>query len=243
MLTLLPSQGINDDIRITISHVPFIVEENGQSARSDIEEIRKSLPDGWGVYETVEGRLLFRYWDGKDKCLKSTWKSPCHNNLNESSWETQKNITFKPKFEALSYTWGLNADPQIVYVLDQDQTNNDDSNMENQEEQQLELTENLAGALKDLRYSDDSRTLWVDAICINQQDLTERNEQVLRMRDLYKHADRVVVWLGPTSRSSALALSTVEHISKQVEFAGNRLLPAPNAAEPEWYRAAHSSNY
>jgi hypothetical protein len=80
--------------------------------------------------------------------------------------ETQKNITFKPKFEALSYTWGLNADPQMVYVLDQDQTNNDDSNMENQEEQQLELTENLAGALKDLRYSDDSRTLWVDAICL-----------------------------------------------------------------------------
>jgi len=233
LLTLLPSQGIDDPIRITISHVPFIVEEKGPSARPDIEDIERSLQDGWRVYETVEGHLIFRYWDGKDNCRKSTWKSPCHSD--ESSWETQKSITFEPKFEAISYTWGSNADPQMVYVLDQDQTN--------QEEQQLEITANLASALMDLRYTDRSRALWVDAICINQQDLTERNEQVLRMKDLYKQADRVVVWLRPTSTSSALALSTVEHIGKQVEFAGNKLLPAPNAAEPEWYRAPHSLPY
>jgi hypothetical protein len=241
LLTLLPSQGIDDPIRITISHVPFIVEENGPSARPDIEEIRRSLPDGWNVNETMEDRLLFCYRDRKDQCWKNTWKSPCHNN--ELSWETQQNITFKPKYEALSYNWGSHADPQKAYVLDQDQTNNDDTDMENQEEQQLEITENLAGALKDLRYSDDSRTLWVDAICINQQDLTERNEQVLRMKDLYKHADRVVVWLGPYSRSGALALSTLEHIGKQFENAGDMLFPAPNATEPEWYRPEHSLPY
>jgi hypothetical protein len=163
LLTLLPSQGIDDPIRITISHVPFIIEENGLSARPDIEEIRKSLPDGWQVFETMEDRLLFRFWDRKDLCWKTTWKSPCHNN--ESSWETQQNITFKPKYEAFSYNWGSHADPQKAYVLDQDETNNDDTDMANQEEQQLDITENLAGALKDLRFSDDSRTLWVDAIC------------------------------------------------------------------------------
>jgi hypothetical protein len=237
LVTLLPSQGIDDPIRITISHVPFIVEEKELSARPDIEEIGRSLPagweEGWSVYETVEGRLLFRYWDEKDKCRKSTWKSPCHSD--ESSWETQKSITFEPKFEALSYTWGSNADPQMVYVLEQDQTH--------QEEQQLELTANLASAFKDLRYTDRSRALWVDAVCINQQDLTERNEQVLRMRDLYKHAGRVVVWLGPSARSGALALSTLEHIGKQCELAGQRLLSSPNATEPEWYLAEHSLPY
>jgi hypothetical protein len=123
LLTLLPSQGMDDSIRITISHVPFIVEEKGPSARPDIEEIRRSLPDGWSVFESMEGRLFFSSWDGKDS-WKTTWKSPCHNN--ESSWETQQNITSKPKYEALSYNWGSHADPQMAYVLDQGQTNNDD---------------------------------------------------------------------------------------------------------------------
>jgi hypothetical protein len=85
---------------------------------------------------------------------------------------------------------------------------------------------------------------WYDALCINQQDLTERNEQVLRMRELYKHADRVIVWLGSSSRSGSLALSTLEHVGKQFEFtAGNMLFPAPNATEPEWHRPEHSLPY
>jgi hypothetical protein len=67
LLTLLPSQGVDDPIRIIISHVPFIVEEKGPSARPDTKEIRRSLPDGWSVFETMEGRLFFSYWDGNAK--------------------------------------------------------------------------------------------------------------------------------------------------------------------------------
>ncbi|RYP46365.1 hypothetical protein DL768_007428 [Monosporascus sp. mg162] len=38
--------------------------------------------------------------------------------------------------------------------------------------------------------------LWVDAICINQQDVLERNQQVARMGILYRNANFVLSWLG-----------------------------------------------
>jgi hypothetical protein len=38
--------------------------------------------------------------------------------------------------------------------------------------------------------------LWIDALCINQESVSERNAQVAIMRDIYKAAKRIVVWLG-----------------------------------------------
>lgn len=58
---------------------------------------------------------------------------------------------------------------------------------------------NLAGALRCLRRlngPDSSRLLWIDALCINQDDLDERARQVKLMGDIYFRATRVTVWLG-----------------------------------------------
>ncbi|TGO53831.1 hypothetical protein BCON_0117g00240 [Botryotinia convoluta] len=38
--------------------------------------------------------------------------------------------------------------------------------------------------------------LWADALCINQEDLIERNQQVSIMHQIYKHASRILVWPG-----------------------------------------------
>ena len=56
---------------------------------------------------------------------------------------------------------------------------------------------NLENALRRLRWLREPRTLWIDAICINQDDLDERAQQVMLMRKIYSKADRVLVWLGP----------------------------------------------
>ncbi|KAF2106705.1 heterokaryon incompatibility, partial [Lophiotrema nucula] len=47
-----------------------------------------------------------------------------------------------------------------------------------------------------MRYSDRDQLLWIDAMCINQHDNTEKGTQVQMMRDIYMKASRVVVWLG-----------------------------------------------
>ncbi|KAK8115627.1 hypothetical protein PG984_012129 [Apiospora sp. TS-2023a] len=58
------------------------------------------------------------------------------------------------------------------------------------------VTKNLATALTYLRNESYARNLWVDAICINQNDLDERSTQVAQMGAIYRTARRVISWLG-----------------------------------------------
>ncbi|KAF7186847.1 Heterokaryon incompatibility protein 6, OR allele [Pseudocercospora fuligena] len=47
--------------------------------------------------------------------------------------------------------------------------------------------------------------VWMDAVCINQRDVSERSQQVAIMKDVYSRADRVLIWLGEEDESSATA--------------------------------------
>jgi Heterokaryon incompatibility protein (HET) len=60
----------------------------------------------------------------------------------------------------------------------------------------VEVRENLWWALSHLRLESESRSLWVDAICINQKNISERNHQVSQMEQIYSRASRAVAWLG-----------------------------------------------
>jgi len=74
---------------------------------------------------------------------------------------------------------------------------------------------NLHAALKYLR-SSGSRTVWVDAICINQEDEAEKMQQIRKMGRIYGQASTVLVWLGPAYLNSDLAIETVRHLSEVV---------------------------
>ena len=54
---------------------------------------------------------------------------------------------------------------------------------------------------------------WIDALCMNQGDIEERNAQVARMADVFKRADGVVVWLGKDDEFTNDALTTMRRIS------------------------------
>lgn len=93
----------------------------------------------------------------------------------------------QPKFEALSYEWGDPDKPRHEIIVNG---------------QPFKVWENLFYALKYIRPVPlrdnhvNSRILWIDAICINQDDIDERNHQVGMMGDIYRKADKVPVWLG-----------------------------------------------
>jgi hypothetical protein len=90
------------------------------------------------------------------------------------------NIEDEPVYEALSYCWG---DP-------------DNSESLQLPEGQLSMTANLAAGLRQLRFLDRNRRLWVDAICINQKDNDEKGLQVALMAQVFRNAECVLVWLG-----------------------------------------------
>ena len=74
------------------------------------------------------------------------------------------------------------------------------------------LGSSLYYALHHLRQPDQSRYLWIDAICINQEDLDERSQQVGLMRQIYSQASHVVVWLGPEADDSPVGMALAQNL-------------------------------
>jgi hypothetical protein len=74
------------------------------------------------------------------------------------------------------------------------------------------IRSNLEKALRDIRHLDTQRILWIDAICINQSNVDEMSQQVLKMRLIYEHAGCVLAWLGEAGDISELAMELLEKI-------------------------------
>ena len=127
---------------------------------------------------------------------------------------------YMPAYQALSYTWG-SADGAIDLLV----------NVLRGPDQFLPVTQNLECLLQHLRYVDKPRTLWIDAVCVNQQDVSERSKQVARMADIYSLAKEVLVWLGPEADNSTSALDTLRNIGNlvEVDIRANTMSPSSNA--------------
>lgn len=103
-------------------------------------------------------------------------------------------------YMALSYTWG---DPKVTRAISVNGN-------------PMQVTVNLEKALKALRsqpYVKAGWKMWIDAICINQEDLEERAVQVKRMRDIYRRAWTPIIWLGAASADSDRAIELIPQLS------------------------------
>ena len=63
-------------------------------------------------------------------------------------------------------------------------------------------------ALKHIGASISLTLLWVDALCINQEDNAERARQVKLMGEIYSTAQKVLVWLDPSENDSDLVMDS-----------------------------------
>jgi len=102
-----------------------------------------------------------------------------------------------PTYEALSYVWGESQDTVPISLG----------------LSLFEVRTNLYDALEHLRSRKKPRKLWIDAICINQDEVSERNHQVQQMAYIYQAAARVLVWLGPNSFESVNAIHSLTKIN------------------------------
>jgi len=153
----------------------------------------------------------------------------------------------QPSYEALSYTWGQSTmDPQPNIILNGHTPSN--------------LTDNLSKALQRLRRRLQTRVLWVDALCIDQDHPEERGHQVSFMGEIYKAAQQVCVWLGDIDdisfrRRLAINVTPLSYLSWpedgwSLRIIINRLLTsnahacgaaismALEDAQPQWYTRA-----
>lgn len=103
-------------------------------------------------------------------------------------------IARPPSFNALSYVWGNPKEKTNIVI----------------NEAVVAVTCNLESALRHLRDHHNGATgglpIWIDAVCINQDDIEERNQQVGSMGDIYRRAFRVFSWLGEGNEDTDWAI-------------------------------------
>lgn len=105
-------------------------------------------------------------------------------------------------YTALSYVWG---DPSLVKSI-------------RCEGKLFHTTENLYTALKYLRRTKSAVHLWVDQICINQNDLEEKTQQVILMSEIYQRAWSTIVWLGEEADNSSDAHKTLVAVKDALQY-------------------------
>jgi hypothetical protein len=81
------------------------------------------------------------------------------------------------------------------------------------------------GALRALRKKTEEMLVWIDALCIDQQNRDEQAIRVRLMGHIYNPAKSVAIWLGPMSDQSELAVRLLRRVSE-------------DAVSPEWIRSA-----
>ena len=102
---------------------------------------------------------------------------------------------------AISYTWG---DPSVVAEIDC------------KNGKVIPITKSVYTILDTLLEKDEIIRLWIDAVCINQNDIEEKNQQVQMMSDIYKNAAYVVVSLGESDSETDAAMDYIYHLSKAI---------------------------
>ena len=104
---------------------------------------------------------------------------------NDSSHQTKCLLTTwhvdrAPEYHAISYTWGPEEPTENILLNDASTT----------------IRKNCADVLRQLLYFKSSRYYWIDALCIDQKSIDEKNHQVARMGQIYSLAAHVLVCLG-----------------------------------------------
>jgi len=129
---------------------------------------------------------------------------------------------FDTSFQALSYVWGTRDNPATIWIG----------------ERTLSVTQNLSIAMRHLRHADEPSLLWVDAICIDQSNTSERSRQVALMGDVFRLAKTVVYWVGPEENDSDYAMQLIYDVSEKVQLTetANRFKPIRGSWEDSgWY--------
>lgn len=185
--------------------------------------------------QSLSGYKYTRLKEGEIRILRLQDSKSRDNEIHCELETIRLNDPNRPAYDALSYTWG--GDEAIWEIKVQDfrtskdektpaettAPSEDSSQTRSTSWRRTELwkrgggmssknfyiTSNLKEALRSFREKDEVLMLWVDAICINQKDIEEKNEQVSRMAEIYGQADAVRVWLGNETDDSEMAIKHI----------------------------------
>ena len=131
-----------------------------------------------------------------------------HGDTTQCLLTTVRAVEAESQYDALSYTWGNPTVTRTIIVNGYE----------------LKVTENLARFLREWRQrsmDNDARgfvnrPLWVDAVCINQNNEEEKSVQVQQMGRIYRSAARTLSWLGESTPFSSIAMGALDEMAREI---------------------------
>ncbi|KAI8219465.1 Heterokaryon incompatibility protein 6, OR allele [Colletotrichum sp. SAR 10_86] len=105
-------------------------------------------------------------------------------------------------YTALSYTWGK---PIFDAKIECDG-------------HEKAITKSLESALLHFRREDESVVLWIDQICIDQDNNDEKGQQIPLMSRIYQRATNTAIWLGEAREGSDVAIKLLEEVNIRLQF-------------------------
>ncbi|KAK1967601.1 HET-domain-containing protein, partial [Colletotrichum sublineola] len=237
VVELLPGT-FDETIRIKFHHIALAPRrQSAVRLPPTRDEIQRTLPPDWIVRVCLDGRFIFERLReyGPEEPYETSWLHPVTG--------VDPNVSFddnKLEYEGLSYVWAPSGGEEDADVLEPTAPSSSSSSS-----MSLSIRPNLAAALRQLRYLDIPRRMWIDALCINQADLEERNKQVHIMCDIYRRASHVVVWLGTEGDDSKLSIAALRHLGEQAVYTerGAWRTNPPGCSNPELARASVALPY
>lgn len=113
------------------------------------------------------------------------FESPLRCSITQHRGYSQSRSTGGCEYSAVSYTWGDCELSHQLFVRS-----------DAQKWSCLHITASVNSFLRHFRVPHNARQLWIDAICLNQKDETEKTQQIPLMGRIYNDAKRVRIWLG-----------------------------------------------
>lgn len=185
--------SVTDRARPTTSNSDRIIPDDTKTALHPPASVPMHSPDGPNGVSSMYTSLLQSQKMRVILLEPGTGTEPlrCHL-LHVSSFS-------QIPYKALSYQWGDIADKSCSLICCGTIAR---------------ISATLDAALRRLRSAASTSAVWVDAICINQDDLAERADQVRVMKDIYANAVQVVVWLGSEKSGDASAVDELNRIDQ-----------------------------
>ncbi|KAE9373955.1 HET-domain-containing protein [Stipitochalara longipes BDJ] len=124
-----------------------------------------------------------------------------------------------PSYFALSYVWGCENRPNNITCrhagIPKGAPQNGPRIFTSSIPTYLKITDNLKDAMQTIRSTSKYQYFWIDSLCINQEDVHERSQQVQLMDQIYKNAEEVLIYVGPEDSKTSSTFKFFHSVSKK----------------------------
>ncbi|KAI4921568.1 hypothetical protein J4E85_008913 [Alternaria conjuncta] len=192
-LDLSSPVSTEDIIQCSIRNVSLPSSFDSQMYQEDQQDQQdREFPTAWDKFT--------KSVDLRDSTLEQrTLDAATHARLHRSLPQCSDSRYNWGDFEALSYTWGNTGDTKTIQI------NDVRKDVPRNLEEALRALRGLEETLSGMRY-------WIDALCIDQDNIEERNEQVKRMKEIYGRARAVIVWLGREEEMDSITVQRMHSL-------------------------------